>query len=187
MVVVAERIADILRSTLTQAEQDRLLDRVRQVLVNTAPTSANAPLIEDLSGGRVYGASERVRLETAALLDYFQRRRALLDGALTASQTAKVLGTSRQTPHDRVESGSLLAVMDRGALRFPPWQFDPEGPDGVVRGLPDVIRASRVSPLATMGWLTHANSAFDGATPLTVLKQGNVEAVVDEAAALGVA
>jgi len=115
------------------------------------------------------------------VLDYFQQRRTLLDGSLTASQVAGMLGTSRQTPHDRVESGSLLAVMDRGALRFPTWQFDPEGPHGVVHGLPDAIRALRVSPLAKMSWLTRANPAFDGATPLDALRWGEIAVVVDEA------
>ncbi len=185
--MVAEQIADILRSTLTDAEQEQLLERMRRALVPSTPAETKASLIAALSGERTYSAADHVRLEASALLDYFQRRRALLDGSLTASRVAGILGTSRQTPHDRVESGSLLAVMDRGALRFPTWQFDPEGPDGVVRGLPDAIRALRVSPLAKISWLTRANPAFDGATPLDALKRGKIGAVVDEASAVGIA
>lgn len=184
--MVAEQIVDILRSTLTAAEQDQLLERMRQALALATPTKDKASLIAALSEGRAYSATDHVRLEAAALPDYFQHRRALLAGSLTASQVASILGTSRQTPHDRVESGSLLAVMDRGALRFPLWQFDPEGPDGVAYGLPDVIRALHVSPLAKMSWLTRANSAFDGATPLDALRRGEIEAVVDEASAVGI-
>src|SRR4051812_10526818 len=46
-------------------------------------------------------------------------RRELLAGTKTASEVAALLGTSRQTPHDRLESGTLIAVYDRGAWRFP--------------------------------------------------------------------
>jgi len=185
--MVAEQIVDILRSTLTAAEQDQLLERMRQALASAPLTKDKASLIAAFSGGRTYSAADCVRLEAVALPDYFQRRRALLNRSLTASQVADILGTSRQTPHDRLESGSLLAVMDRGALRFPTWQFDAEGPNGAVRGLPEVIRALHVSPLAKMSWLTRANPVFDGATPLDALRRGEIEAVVDEASAVGIA
>lgn len=115
----------------------------------------------------------------------FARRRELLAGALTASQVAKLLKTSRQTPHDRLTAGTLLAVMDQGAWRFPSWQFDPDGENGVVPGLPAVIRALRVSPIAKVIWLTRPNPALDGETPLACLKAGQTERVVALAHAVG--
>jgi len=115
----------------------------------------------------------------------FQRRHELLDGALSTSQVAALLGTSRQTPHDRVERGTLLAAMDRGGLRFPPWQFDPDGEDGVVPGLPAVVRALDVSPIAKMSWLTRPNPMLDTATPLTRLQAGGVADVLPLARGVG--
>lgn len=142
-------------------------------------------IIDALSGGRRLTAAERVEAEIDALMRSFARRRELLAGALTASQVAKLLGTSRQTPHDRLAAGTLLAVMDQGAWRFPAWQFDPEGDNGVVPGLPAVIRALRVSPIAKMSWLTRPNPMLDGETPLARLKAGQVEQVVALAHAVG--
>jgi excisionase family DNA binding protein len=93
--------------------------------------------------GRSFGEEERTRLEDLSLQQRLQRHNELLQDSLTVAQVAELLGTSRQTPHDRVKSGSLLAVEDRGMLRFPAWQFDPESENGVVAGLPRVARLLR--------------------------------------------
>jgi hypothetical protein len=84
-----------------------------------------------------------------------------------------------------VKGGTLLAVLDRGVWRFPAWQFDPEGPDGVVEGLPEVLRALEVSPLAKASWLVRPNQYLEGRTPLAALKEGRVEAVRSAAEAVG--
>ncbi len=131
--------------------------------------------------------SQRVEDELELLMRSFERRRELLAGSLTAPQVAKLLNTTRQTPHDRVKAGTLLAVMDRGALRFPGWQFDPEGPNGVIAGLRDVIRALDVSPLARIGWLTRPNEMFDGHSPLDLLRDGQIARVARQARGVGVA
>jgi hypothetical protein len=143
-------------------------------------------IITALTGGRQFTPAERVEGEINVLMRSFARRRELLAGAMTASQVAKLLGTSRQTPHDRLASGTLLAVMDQGAWRFPIWQFDPDGDNGVIAGLPEVLRALDVSPLAKVGWLTRPNPILDGDTPLSRIKAGQVERVVTLARAVGV-
>ena len=98
---------------------------------------------------------------------------------------ADLLGTTRQTPHDRVKGGTLLAVSDRGAWRFPPWQFDPEGPDGVIEGLGEVLRSLNASPLARASWFVRPNPYLEGRTPLEVLREGQIEAVRSAAEAVG--
>ena len=143
------------------------------------------PAVTALMAGRSYTAAERMAARFDVLARSFAKRRELLADSLTATQVAQLLGTSRQTPHDRVESGTLLAVMDRGALRFPIWQFDPDGEGGVIAGLPDVIRALDVSPMAKVSWLTRPNFMLDGATPLALLTSGDVERVVGLARAVG--
>jgi hypothetical protein len=143
------------------------------------------PAVTALMAGRTWTAAERMAARFDVLARSFARRRELLADSLTSSQVAQLLGTSRQTPHDRVESGTLLAVMDRGALRFPIWQFDPDGEGGVVAGLPAVLRALEVSPMAKVSWLTRPNYMLDGETPLACLKSGDVERVVGLARAVG--
>jgi hypothetical protein len=146
-----------------------------------------SPAVAALTAGRRFSAEERAEAEVDLLHRSFARRSELLAGSLSAPEVAALLGTSRQTPHDRLAGGTLLAVRDRGACRFPRWQFDPNGEDGVVRGLPAVLRALDVPPLAKVAWLTRANPMLDGETPLACLRAGQVERVVALARAVGVA
>lgn len=179
----AESIADFLNQ-LTQQEIEELATQLEQCASSTVTEEEDA-LISALTGGRKYSLRERQELESETFLRRFQWRQKLLEGALTAPQVAKLLGTSRQTPHDRVKAGTLLAILDRGCLRFPLWQFDPEGSDAVVEGLPEVLRALDISPLAKANWLTRNNPILDGNSPLEALKQGQKERVLTEARGVG--
>jgi hypothetical protein len=66
------------------------------------------------------------------------------------------------------------------------WQLDPEGADGVVEGLPSVLKVLQVSNLAKVSWLRSPNPIFEGATPIEVLHQGEVERVIKEARGVGI-
>jgi len=132
-----------------------------------------------------FSQSERLHLEMESLAKAFDYRRNLLAEAVTASEVARLLSTSRQTPHDRVKARTLLAVMDNGALRFPIWQFDPQGSDGVIAGLSEVLKALHVSDFAKLSWLVRPNPFLDGLTPVESLKQGMKERVLQEAAIVG--
>jgi hypothetical protein len=182
----AEHIAELLNA-LTP-EQLALLDRRLQSAKIQTPTAthAEAALIRELTNGFQPNELERQELELTSLLRNFEWRRQLLADALSASEVAKALGTSRQTPHDRVKSGSLLAVLDRGIWRFPHWQFDPAGPDGVVNGFPKVLRALQVSPIAKASWFVRPNPYLDRITPIAALKRGDKERVIEQAQSVGV-
>jgi acyl-CoA reductase-like NAD-dependent aldehyde dehydrogenase len=184
IVAAARRLEERLNA-LAADEQAEVLARISAALEEPATADAHAGLVDVLTGGRRYTAEERAALESAVLARSFARRRELLAGAKTATEVAALLGTSRQTPHDRLQSGTLIAVYDNGAWRFPVWQFDPEGPDGVIAGLPAVIRALRVPPLVKVSWLTRPSPYLDGATPLDALKRGEVERVVAQARGVG--
>lgn len=143
------------------------------------------PVAERLASSDSAMMHERVELELELLARSFARRRELLDGSFTTAQVAALLGTSRQTPHDRVQAGTLLAVLDRGVYRFPAWQFDPDGDNGVVEGLPEVIRALDVSPIAKVSWLSSPHAGLDGETPVQALRNGNASQVIRLARAVG--
>jgi hypothetical protein len=134
--------------------------------------------------GRTYTPQEKLKLELESLFRYFERRRQLLKGALTAPEVAQLLGTSRQTPHDRIKSQTMLGVLDRGAYRYPVWQFDPEGPDGVIEGLPEVLKVLEISEFAKLNWLMRSNPFLEGLTPVQALKKGQKERVIQEAMAV---
>jgi excisionase family DNA binding protein len=113
---------------------------------------------------------------------------ALVADALTVAEVAELLAVGRQTPHDRVRAQTLLAVKDNGRLVFPDWQFDPDGPDGVIPGLPDALAAMRgpISAFARVRWFLTPKSLMGGMTPLDALRAGAVEDVVAEAETIGI-
>lgn len=180
------RTVEALFDRFPPSEVERIVMQVDRVLGEAMPPAPDDPFIAEVAGGCMPNPQQHIRLELANLRRSFQWRRTLLTDALTAPQVAALLGASRQTPHDRVDAGSLLAVRDRGVARFPRWQFDPEGPDGVVAGLPEVLRALHIPPLSRMSWLTRTNASLAGRTPLDALKAGEAERVTRLAQAVGI-
>ncbi len=136
--------------------------------------------------GKFFSRQEQIQLEMETLSRHFQHRRQLLEPSFTEIQVAQLLGASPQTPHDLVSSKTLLAIRDDGKLCFPSWQFDPEGPDGVIDGLPAVLKALEISDYAKLNWLTRVNPYLDSQTPIQSLKSGQKERVLAEASAVGV-
>ena len=185
---VLARTVHLLQHVFEQstAEDLKAIEAVLERVAEAPPVpEQKRPLVERLTGGREYSLSERIALEAANLQRSFDLRRQVLADSLTAPGVAKLLGTTRQTPYDRARKGTLLAVMDRGVLRFPCWQFDPAGPGGVIDGLPEVLQALPVSALAKASWLTKPSPYFEGRTPLETLKAGEKERVLDAARAVG--
>ena len=106
-------------------------------------------------------------------------------------QVWKVVGCkTRQTVHDRRKAGTLLGVMERGVWKFPFWQFDANGPAGVVASLPAVLKAlgqyAPVSPLQKASFLIQPSPYFGGHSALQALKRGRVDDVVALARGVGV-
>jgi hypothetical protein len=170
--------------SLTSSEQKIVTQALEQVTKVEAIDSA-ADALADTITGKSFSRQERIQLEMETLSKHFQHRRQLLESSLTAVQVAQLLGTSRQTPHDRVSSQTLLAIRDNGKLCFPSWQFDPEGSDGVIEGFPAVLKALEISDYAKLNWLTRVNPYLDGQTPIQTLKAGQKERVLAEASAVG--
>jgi hypothetical protein len=169
---------------ITPAEQEIVTQTLKRLLSQDVVDPAAEDLAEAISG-RSFTRQECIRLEMETLAKHFQHRRQLLNPAFSATQVAQLLGTSRQTPHDRVNSQTLLAIKENGKLCFPTWQFDPAGPDGVIDGLPAVLKALEMSDYGKLNWLTRTNPYLDGNTPIQALKVGQTERVLAEAAAIG--
>jgi excisionase family DNA binding protein len=79
-----------------------------------------------LTGEPLPDEDELRAVRLANLSSSFAARHELLADALAVSEVAELLNVGRQTPHDRLNAGTLVAVKDRGQWRFPAWQFDPE-------------------------------------------------------------
>ncbi|MEB3122305.1 MAG: hypothetical protein VKL41_13905 [Snowella sp.] len=176
--------SEAIAKTLAEDEQQQLLAAL-EALAKEDHAEEESPLVRQLTG-RSFSRAEKLQLEIESLLTYFKHRRALLEDSLTASQVAELLGTSRQTPHDRLKSQTLLGILERGAYRFPIWQFDPEGPDGVLDGFVEVLRALKVSDFAKLNWFVYPNLVLDGMTPIAALKAGLKARVIEEAMGVGI-
>lgn len=146
---------------------------------------AETDLATQLGANQISDAEHR-RLEFAVLAKNFKWRQELLKHSLTAPQVAELLNTTRQTPHDRLKKHSLIAVQDNGVWKFPTWQFDPEGPDGVIAGLSDVLKVLNVPALSKISWLTRPNKALNKLTPIEALKFGQINDVIQEARTVGI-
>lgn len=103
-------------------------------------------------------------------------------GAYDLDQVRTLLrGISRQAIDKRVQDGSLLAVPGPSAHRsFPTLQFNPDGT--LVEGLKSVREAlPTTNPWTVLNFLTQPESRLDGRKPIDLLKQGEVDLVVEAA------
>lgn len=133
-----------------------------------------------------FSKDDLFKLEAEQLRLKFTKRRELLEGALSTAEVAELLRVSRQTPHDRVKSNSLLAIAEKGSFLFPKWQFDEKGPNGVIKGLAEVLVAlTGLSPLEKISWFVKPNPYLKNLTPLAALKKNRVEKVAKLAKNVG--
>lgn len=158
---------------------------VRQTIkmLANSPSEINPTAVRVL--GKSYTPAERLKLELEMLRKSYQYRQELLADAVSSQELAQAIGTTRQTIHNRMKQGKLLAILDGGQYRFPIWQLAPQGPDGVLEGLPAVLKALQVSEFAKLSWLKNPNPVFAGLTPLEMLKRGEWERVLLEAPSVG--
>lgn len=164
----------------------------KQDLVDCFIERENRTPADDMAAASAMGARqlspiEEQALEFATLANFFNYRRSLLSNAIPATMLATILGVSRTTVHDRFKSGQLLGVLDNNILKFPDWQFDHSGPNGLVAGFPEVLAALNCGNFAKISWLSSFNPIFGNERPIDVLRKGRIEEVLTEARAVGVA
>lgn len=172
---------------LNSLRSEEIKDFVERIKTNKPKISkANSDLATKLGVDPINDEEQR-ELENAALKSFFEWRQELLANSYTASEVAKLLGAkSRQTPHDRRKNKSLIAIQDNSVWKFPKWQFDPTGPDGVIPGLPEVLKALDVPDFSKINWLTRPNPELNECTPIQALKKGQKDRVINEAQTVGV-
>lgn len=179
----------LLNRRLSQA---RLSPEAQQALlgaVEVANDAGNRPEEDEASEIKQWlgpAPQDSARLEFEALQARFARRRDLLQHCIGTNEVARLLAVrNRQTPLDRLKARTLLAIREQGQWRFPLWQFDPDGPDGVIAGLPEVLAALPVADLIKAQWLQRPQPQLDGQTPLRALRAGQLDRVLAEARAVG--
>jgi hypothetical protein len=181
---VINKITAIIQ-TLSSDAKKHLSERLENLAVQSGSNSSQQAMADAIAG-KNYSPEEKKELALLNLMNSFSQRAKLLEDTIGTSEVAKLLACrSRQTPLDRRENQTLLAVKDNGQWKYPLWQFDPEGDDGVINGLSETIQALNVSDLAKVSWLTRPNAIFNNLTPLEMLKRSEIERVVNEAVGVG--
>lgn len=106
-------------------------------------------------------------------------------GAMSAEQAGRLLGLTRQAVEARRRRGELLAYVIEGPrYRYPRWQFGSD--ELVLAGLDRVLAAlGEMSPWSKGAFMTTGDNRLNGATPVERLATGDIEAVVQAAAAYG--
>jgi len=107
-------------------------------------------------------------------------------GSYSLEEVRRLLnGVSRQSIERRVREGRLLAVIGRNNRRFyPVAQFNDDG--AVVDGLRAVQDAlSTRNGFAVLNFLVNPDSRLDNRKPIDLLKQGQIERVVEAAERIG--
>jgi hypothetical protein len=115
-------------------------------------------------------------------------RQRLLDaegGTLSAEQVAALLRISRQAVDKRRRAGKLIGVsLGRRGYAYPAWQFELER--GMLPGIEPVLDVLREhDPWMQVAFMVNGNIWLDDQTPLSMLRSGNVEAVIQAAEAYG--
>ena len=171
-------------------EQQKLASDIQKSINKAFTESCPNPeeqVLADKIAGRIFTPEEKEKLVIESLKSSFIARHKLLQNSLTGSDVRKMLGLSSRMSHiNRLNNKTLLAVKDNGVWKFPAWQFDPEGNDSVIDGLPETIQALEMSDIAKISWFNSPNSHLSGQTPLEMLKKGKIRAVVNEAKGVGV-
>ena len=175
-----ERLLSLVLKVFKQ--QWRQVAHLLAVIANTAEASPS----DELESWLGPAPSDPVALERRSRNKRFHLLSVVLRRTISAEEVAKLLQTrSRQTPHNRVRAGTLLAIRDNGRLHFPLCQFDLEGPDGVVAGLADVLQVLDLPAVAQSAWLERPHPALDDQTPVAILKRGERERLVALAQRVG--
>lgn len=176
----AQRLATTLRELLDEVEPvaaESLASGEREFLLTHAGMSEEDLSEQDRAATRLEIARDRFALDAAAL-----------EGALSTSEVAALLGRAEAIVQRSRLSGDLYAPNpgDPAGLRFPCWQFTSAG--GVVPGLSRIIPAfSRdTHPLVVARFMTQAHEDLDGTSPVEWLAgDGPVDPIVDLVEDLG--
>ena len=178
-----DAVARILAAVVNLARNSSL----QQLNVVLAAPSDYAVLLRLLNQPEVMASLTRRDPLARAKLRGLQVRERLLaaeGGVLTAEEAAELLGITRQAIDNRRKRGKLLGVqLGKRGYRYPTWQFTP---DGMLPGLSQTLQALHdLSPWIQLSFLLNDNAWLDGLRPLDLLRQGQIEPVVDAAGKYG--
>ncbi len=118
-------------------------------------------------------------------LEVKEHRALLLRESVSAAEAGRLTGRSRQAVERQRRDGRILALRVGRQWRYPAWQFDADGPGGLVPFFSEVVAHLFLSPAGAAAWLTTPRPELGDDTPLSRLKRRDAEPVLRLAEQLG--
>jgi hypothetical protein len=141
------------------------------------------PILHTLVQIGTYDAAALEDLRQKTIVHQFETRRKLLLDAEPVEKIRDLLGVrSRQTVHNWIECGKVLALDDGNRKLLPVWQFDASMRDRLVPGFKKVLDILNRPPFSAALWFTNRNPRLGGRAPIDALRAGDTERVLQEAA-----
>jgi hypothetical protein len=105
-------------------------------------------------------------------------------GALSAEQTAEILGLSRQAVDKRRRQGRVIGLTQgRRGYAYPAWQFENGRTLPHLERVLDVLRGH--DPWMQMAFFLNGNDRLHGKSPLEALRKGQIDSVLRAASGFG--
>jgi hypothetical protein len=156
------------------------------VNATAAPTNL-AVLIRALSSGELLEDLQKAEPLAPAFIRGIETKRRLIEehgGTWTVGQVATNLGITRQAVEKRRRMGKLIAVSTgRHGYRYPVWQFSESG---TIPGLEEVLNVlASHDEWMQMAFFLESDPLLDGEAPLSVLRTGRLNQVLNSALTYG--
>ncbi|MGF1656896.1 MAG: hypothetical protein ACFCU3_07965 [Verrucomicrobiales bacterium] len=129
---------------------------------------------------------ERVKAPTLALArGAFERERLKKEegGSMSAEQTRKLLGLSKEAVLKRYKNKTLLGWREtrQRAVRFPKWQFSPDSEDRLLPGLSAVLailkQDASLDDWGRILFFLNKRESLKGKRALDLLRDGDVQGI----------
>lgn len=159
-----EALVEVLRK-LKGVDEVAIVESVRRAMMKAFPDTGKSPLAEALFRG----------------IEAQRQLRESEGGSVSAQEAATLLGlASRQAVLDRHKALRLLGWREKqGAVRFPIWQFHPDG--NVLEGMPEILeilnQESSHDDWYKVLFFLNPRESLQNKRPLDLLRQGNLEKV----------
>lgn len=187
----ADRLVKKIQALVTEESPSSLsfivdsLDRIEQYHPGHLEDEDDQEFL-DLVSDRTYSDQDKKNLYFQNILNSFKLRRKLLKNTVDVNKVMEIMNySSRQAPLNRLKNNTLIAIKDHEKWQFPLWQFDVNGSQGVVEGLPLILKTLNCSNLAKVSWLSSPSPYFAGSSPIQMLKEGEVDRIYDLAQMVG--
>jgi hypothetical protein len=119
--------------------------------------------------------------EASSIEQEFAVRKALLARARPIEKVCELLDIkSRQTLHNWISQGKIIALPENGRLLLPLWQFEAGTDDKLMPGFSEALQALNRTSFSAAHWFTSPNVQLGNKPPIVLLRAGEIAKVVAE-------